>query len=348
VLPKHVLRGSNYRIADDVPVEEYQYVFTVQTDFGEFTACGRDMLNLRLRELKSIEAARELSEDPKVVDGILAPLEDTGKGLGLLVTEPLESLGRAPKGFELMVNQYLDPADRRAGSLERRRLAVKLDCDPETGNPILKQLLDKMALEHGGGGLLTQAAISFVPGLSLLPTTTQMKEVIANNPPSEINKRIDRELEATDIEKAVRSRFCGSAVFTTVQRLQLMDQFRALNGIEGRAAVIQEAAEAHTKAEALSSIRTAKMLVDLRKEKPIRRLEHVGLPLAILDNGTHVVVCPYDYVTNTQELSDGVNAYRSSNPNVATVFLSAGHFSPAARRTAEAARVRIVETETTD
>ncbi|UCG12516.1 MAG: hypothetical protein JSU72_18835 [Deltaproteobacteria bacterium] len=343
LLPKEVLRGSNYRIAERVPVEEYQYVFTVKSDFGVITARGRDMLDLRLRELKSIEAAQELSTKPHVVDGILEPLKSTGKGLELLITEPLESLGRVPKGFGLMANQYLDPADRRAGSSERRKLANELDCDPETTNPVLKKLLDEMAIELGSGSLLTQATMSFVPGLSVLPTTAQMKETIANNPPSAINDEIDKELEAADVEKSIRSRFRYSAAYTTMQRLQLIDQFRALDGVKNRAALIESAAEAHTEAEALSSIHEGKMLVDLREQKPIRRLEFVGLPLAVLNDGTHVVVCPYDYLTNTQELGNGVAVYRTSNPNVTTVLLTAGRASPAAQKTLELVRFWIVE-----
>ena len=343
ILPKEILQGSNYRIAEHVPVEEYQYVFTVMSDFGKITARGRDMLGLRLRELKSIEAAQKLSKDPHFVDGILAPLKDTKKGLELIITEPLESLGRAPKGFDLMVNQYIDPADRRAGSPDRRKLATKLDCDPETTNPVLKKLLDEMTLEMFTGNLLTQAAMSFVPGLSVPATTAQMKEIIGKSPPSVINDEIDGELEAAGVEKSIRSRFHYSTAFTTMQRLQLIDQFRALNGVQNRGALIEGAAGAHTEVDALCCIREGMMLVDIRERKPIRQLKFVGLPMAVLDNGTYVLVCPYDYVTNTQEVVDSVGEYRSSNPNVTTVLVTAGRVSPAARKTIESAGIRIVE-----
>jgi hypothetical protein len=343
VIAPQLIRGSNYRIAERVPVEEYAYVFTINSDFGDMTAQGRDMLDLRLRELKSIEAARKLSKDPHVVDGILEPLKDTGKGLVLVFTEPIESLKRAPQGFARMVNQYIDPADRRAGSPERRKLATELDCDPETTNPVLKKLLDEMAVQQFGGSLVTHAAISFVPGLSVLPTTAEIKDTIANSPPSVINEEIDKELEAAGVEKSIRSRFCKSAAFTTMQRLQLMEQFRALEAVGGRAALLEEAAEARTQAEALGTIREGKMLVDIQRRKPIRRMEFVGLPLAVLGDGTHVVVCPYDYVNNTQELADGVRAYREANPGVTTVFLTADGVSQAARKTLESANISVIE-----
>ena len=349
ILPKEILQGPNYQIAEHVPVDEYQYAFTVNSDFGTITARGRDMLYLRLRELKSIEAAQKLSKDPHFVNGILTPLKDTEKGLKLIFTEPLESLERAPKGIDLMVNQYIDPADQRAGSPDRRKLATELDCDPETANPVLKKLLDEMTLELFGGSLLTQAAMSFVPGLSVPATTAQMKEMIANSPPSAINDELDEELEAAGVERSIRSRFRYSTAFTTMQRLQLIDQFRALDGVQNRAALIEVAAKAHTEAEALSSIRKGKMLADIRKRTPIQLLKFVGLfPLAVLNNGTHVLICPYDYVTSTRELDNYVNAYRTSNPNVTTVLVTADRVSPAARKTIESARIRIAEEGTTD
>lgn len=349
ILPKEILRGPNYQIAERVPVEEYQYVLTVNSDFGTITARGRDMLYLRLRELKSIEAAQKLNKDPHLVNGILTPLKDTEKGLKLFITEPLESLERAPKGIDLMVNQYIDPADQRAGSPDRRKLATELDCDPETANPVLKKLLDEMTLELFGGSLLTQTAMFFVPGLSVPAATAQMKEIIAKSPPSVINNEINGELEAAGVEKSIRSRFHYSTAFTTMQRLQLIDQFRALDGVQNRTALIEVAAKAHTEAEALSSIRKGKMLADIRKRKPIQLLKFIGLfPLAVLSNGTHVLVCPYDYVTNTREVVDSVGEYRASNPNVTTVLVTAGRVSPAARKTIESADIRIVEEGTPD
>ena len=150
ILPSKIQQGPNYRIEDIVSLKGHQYVFTIDSDFGQVEADGRDVLNLRLRELKSIQAAKELAKDPHLVNGILSPLENTKTGVKLLVSQPLETIGSVPKGFGLMVNQFLDPADRHAGSLERRKLAAELDCDPETRNPVLKKLLDDMSLQYGG------------------------------------------------------------------------------------------------------------------------------------------------------------------------------------------------------
>ncbi|MHC4642098.1 MAG: hypothetical protein ACYS32_10670 [Planctomycetota bacterium] len=346
VLPQKVLRGSNYQLEKRVPVEEYQYVFTVRSEFGEITAQGRGMLGLRLRELKSIETATKLDKYPLVVEGILAPLRSTEKGLDLVINEPFESIERVPQGLDLMMDQYRDPADRRAGSPTRRKLAVELDCDPETRNPVLKKLLDELTLYVAGGSLITSGAMSYipVPGLSVLSMTAKMKELIVNSPPSAINGKIDSELEAAGVDSSIRFQFRYSAAFTTVQRLQLMDQFRALADVQNRAALIEVAAKAHTEAEALSSIRKGKMLADIRARKPIRRLKFVGLlPLAELNNGTHVLVCPYDYVTSSREVDNYLDSYRASNPSASTVLVTAGGVSPAVLKKMESAGIKIIE-----
>jgi hypothetical protein len=346
LLPNEILRGSNYQLAERVPVQEYQYVFTIKSDFGEITAKGRHMLRLRLRELKSIEAARKLSKYPLIVEGVLTPLRDTEKGLDLIINEPFESIDRAQEGLELMVDQYTDPADRRAGSPDRRKMAVELDCDPETRNPVLKKLLDELTLYKLSGSLLTKGAMFFIPvtGLGALSMTAQMKELIVNSPPSAINSKIDRELEVAGVESSIRFQFRYSAAFTTVQRLQLMEQFRALKGVRNRAALIEVAATAHTEAEALSSILKGKMLADIQKRQPIQLLKFVGLfPLAVLGNGTHALICPYDYVTSTLEVDKYVDAYRASNPNVTTVLVTTGRISSAVLKKVEFAHIRIIK-----
>jgi hypothetical protein len=177
-----------------------------------------------------------------------------------------------------------------------------------------------------------------------VPMTAQMKELIVNSPPSVINSQIDRELEAAGVESSIRYRFRYSTVFTTVQRLQLMEQFRALEGVQNRAALIEVAAEAHNEAEALSAIRKGQMLADLRGQQAIRLLKSFGwLPLAVLSNGTQVLICPYDYLRTTDEVNSYVDAYTASHPNVTTVLLTAGRVSPGVRKKMESARIRIVE-----
>ena len=91
------------------------------------------------------------------------------------------------------------------------------------------------------------------------------------------------------------------------------------------------------------------MLADVQQRQRIWILKFAELfPLVVLGNGTHVLTCPYDYITNTQELVQCIDAHRTSNPNAKTVLIIAGRVSPAARKTIESASIRIVEEGTSD
>src|SRR4029079_3979661 len=45
------LHGADYSIGDRVPVENFQYVFSVNTKWGPFRVRGSELLRVRLREI---------------------------------------------------------------------------------------------------------------------------------------------------------------------------------------------------------------------------------------------------------------------------------------------------------
>ena len=49
------LHGADYSIGDRVPVENFQYVFDVNTKWGPFRVKGSDLLRVRLREVTATE-----------------------------------------------------------------------------------------------------------------------------------------------------------------------------------------------------------------------------------------------------------------------------------------------------
>ena len=342
VLPADILRGSNYTIDDYVPVVEYQYMFTLRTRFGTIPALGKNMLELRLQEMQAIKRAQRMGDDPHLVNGVCQQFERTGDGLLILLTDPGGALKRAPKGFGRMITGKLDAADRRAGSEARRRLATELGCDPETSNPVLKKLLDEMAFSQEAGKLLAMP-MQIVPGVDVLQMTAEIKEVVASMPPSEINKRLEMDLINSGASESAADAFCDNMSFTTTQRLLFVQQLRKLRGVDGLAAAIECAAEATNEAEGLSAIQELRMLSELHHRKPIKKLENVGLPLATLETGDCVVVVAADHIANTQELVEGVAAYRQDYSETNSVFVTSGTLSPAARKTFQRTGIRVME-----
>ena len=343
LLPETTYRGENYRVADKVPVVDCQYSYTIESDFGDIPAMSTDLLLLRLRELRAIETARRITDDTHFVDGIVKSLRQTERGVGILLQEPITSIARTRKGLGRMVGRYLDPSDRRAGSLERRELALRLNCDPETTNPVLRALLDQMSVRFGAGSLSTGLAMSLVPGLNNLPMTAEIKDTVAKSPPHTINQRIEEQLTAAGTESYLSGRFCRNMAFTTFQRLHLMRHFRKLAGVQNRSALIEAAAEAETQEAALGVIHIGRMLEDLHQKRSIVSLDFRKVPEAILPDGTRVVLSSEDYIHNTEEVREGVAAYRAKHSAVPVIFGTAGRLSPSARRTLESADIQVFE-----
>lgn len=60
-------------------------------------ALGRNMLELRLREMHSIEMARKLVFDSQLVNGITQTLKRTPQGVKIVLGDPVGTLLRAPQ-----------------------------------------------------------------------------------------------------------------------------------------------------------------------------------------------------------------------------------------------------------
>ncbi len=341
LLPADILRGDNYEIEPAVLIVDYYYQFNLSTPFGVVPASGMSMLELRLQEMKAISRAEKLADDPHLLEGFTSSFRDAATGLRILVTDPFGAIERAPHGLGLMIRGHLDAADRAAGSIERRRLAARLGCDPETRNPILKKLLDKMALQYGAGRLLTVPA-SIIPGVSVLKTTGTMDELVAEQPPHEINEQIHARLIKLNVSEETAKAFVASRAFTTRERLLMMDQVERLAGVDGMPVVLATAVDSDSEATALASIRRTRMLADLNERHPIEHLTEMGFPIARLAGGAQVIATPVDYIPWTQDVEETVSRYRASYPGVRTFLLIAGQVGPEARNALLSAQIEVV------
>ena len=334
VLAEELIQGPDYILAQDVPVRGYKYLFTIRTSYGEIHALGRDMLEQRLREMYAIENARQLVGDPQLINGVIETLKQTPQGIGVLLTDPGGTLLRAPKGLQRMATNLLHPQNARAGGEERRRFAAQIGCDPETTNPILLSLLDNLAVRRGLGKAGSNVGLHVVlPGLGLLSTTKDFKSQLVEQSPAEINSAIERELLAMGVWQPVARQFCRERSYTTLQRMIFMDHLRAIAEVENVQYLVFRATNAYDEAEGLGVIREMRLLRRLNERHGITRIDLQGLPVAMLRNGSVVIVNAADYIHDSQDLRGAIAAFRRVRPNDPGIFLTAGRVSPRAHRT---------------
>jgi hypothetical protein len=344
ILRTDILRGPDYVIEGDVAVKRHRYQFRIKTRWGILTADGLNMLGVRLQEIRAIKRADRLSRDPQFVGGLVESVSQTPRGIRTLLRNPVGAVLGIPRGFKRLASTQLHPADRRAGSVTRRRIAFDVDCDPETTNPILKPLLNNLATRKGLGKLVGKVGMSAaVPGLGLVPLTAEMQTTLLVKLPHEINRQMDGDLKAMGVDEKTRKTFLTSSHFTTGQRLVLMLQLRKLRHVENRAAVVEAAARADSEADALAANDQLRMLVAIDRMHTVVRLEDVGTPVAVRERGTCVIVCSADFLLATGDVAAMLADIRKRHPNTPVLLMCSGRVSRAARRFCSEADISTAE-----
>ena len=377
VVPNVKFSGPGYSVAPRAPVVDHNLVFLIKTEFGMIEAPGQNLLELRLYEMQCIEQAAKIRGVRQIIQGAVGSLSNTVEGAETLLLDPIGSAERAPKGLERMARTQLDHASRRAGNPERRQLAARLGCDPETHNPILDRMLDEIELQR----LIGSIPVQFIPYTGILRLTTDIAREVASTPPYEINGRLQNELADAGVEERLRRKFCLDEHFTTLQRLQFMEQYRRLQGVANQNAMLELAVAGESETDALGAIETCQTLADLHARRPIARLVDrglalaglrpeppakrfglrslpipglqgeppapplalQGLPVAVLRDGGHVIYAPYDYVTCTSGVESALKSYRTDFPLSPTTVICRGCVMPEARRVLEAAGITVQE-----
>ena len=333
ILPKAVLQGPNYQVEPNVQVSGSRFVFLIRTRWGTLPAEGLGMLELRLREMYAIERARRLSTDPQLISSALSTLQKTPDGVRILLTDPRGALARVPKGVIQTVSNVTNRQNRKAGTESRRKFAAEIGCDPETSNPVLKRLLDEMAVRRGLGVVAAKAGLSLaLPGLSLLPTTAEIKETVAKKLPSEINKSIARELTAMGISRETADEFCFQSIYTTTQRLQFLQAVISVQEVVGMEALVKRAVSAKSEADAIVTLQEALMLAKLQQSRPIAVISSAGWPIAIQKDGTYVLVCVEDLTLLDKATASRIRDFRRRFPSQKATFLTTGRLGRRAKQ----------------
>ncbi len=116
MLPPNLLRSPNYTVGNAVGLDNFQYVFKVDTRWGNFTVKGSDLMRVRAREMAATAKLEEIDSAGTLVNAAgrtaLKPLA-TAKDL---VTAPGKTIGDTVqrRGQSVRQRGRLDGGDRPA------------------------------------------------------------------------------------------------------------------------------------------------------------------------------------------------------------------------------------------
>jgi hypothetical protein len=318
------IKGPRYQIADKVPTDGFQALFTIVSDFGTFKVLGEDLLAARLAEIAALDklesatgteafarAARAAPPRPaQATSAVLQHPPEMMLGLWRLF-EPGASGGRPAAGIATASNRTATEAGQAPPAVagweqERRRLAKQLGVDPYTSNEVLAKRLDDAAWvsssEHLGLDVAMPPPSPFSMGI---PITSVIGELIWNTPASDLIALNRRKLRNMGVDDATAHAFSRNRHFTLSRQTALVVDLAGFDGVTGRADVVALANTILSDDEARFLVWALQILTRYQQDVGgITALQVVGrLPMARLRGGGLLVAAGVDYVSWTRRLA---------------------------------------------
>ena len=154
LLEANVLKGEHYTIAESVTVDGYMNHYTVDSEFGQFTAVGDRALKKLLHEIDAIAELRKMTSFSTGTDAVIGVVADTGQSVVNLAIHPVQSV----KGISAGVSRFFKRTSRTAKNVS----SDVAEAVSETSSGDEGSGGDNAAKEEGEPGLTTQLASSFM------------------------------------------------------------------------------------------------------------------------------------------------------------------------------------------
>ena len=124
IVPAEIRQGDHYRVAENVESDGYWNIYSIETDYGTFTAPGNTLLRIRVREIEAIAKLKEVNEAQLLGEAAVQSLEDVGTSVVTAATQPKETAQGIGNGVKRLFGRV--GTNRKAGrrtrpSIERRR-----------------------------------------------------------------------------------------------------------------------------------------------------------------------------------------------------------------------------------
>ena len=303
VVPSNLLNSPYYTIGNRVGLDNFQYVFTVKTQWGTYTVKGLDLLRVRAREIAATVELEKIDGAETFVTAAgrtalkpLATAKDTVIGLGNLLGSVDASVAATDPNKEGMV------ASVTGGASARREIAYNFGVDPHTSFPPLDEELTRLATANAIGETTTGAGLAFVSGgagiaISVGSTSRTLRVALREKTAAQLEKQGRYMLAGMGVPDATISAFYRNPYLTPTDKAIIVAALKALGGISGREIFVAGAANANSIEMGFFYRRQAE-LIDAYNQRsaPVTAfVRYGGAPMLQTAKGT-VSLLPVDYL----------------------------------------------------
>jgi hypothetical protein len=314
VLPQSLLSSPYCTVASSVGLENFQYVFRVDTRWGQFTVKGADLMRVRAREMAATAELEKIDSAGTLVNAAgrtaLKPLA-TAKDL---VTAPGRTIGDTVKGVGNLFGSVdasmaaTDPnkegvvASVTGGATARRKLAFDFGVDPNTSFPPLGEELTRLATANAIGETSTNAGLAFVTGgagiaISVGGTSRTLRLALRDKTAAQLEKEGRQLLASMGMAGAAADRFYANPNLSPTDKAIIVAALADLGAASGRDTFIEGASNAQSTEMGFFYRRQAELIAAFNKKvAKVNGFVPMGAaPMLQTSKGT-VSILPVDYL----------------------------------------------------
>ena len=315
VLPPNLLSSPNYTVGDTVGLDNFQYVFRVDTRWGAYAVKGSDLMGVRAREIAATAALEQIDSASTLANAAgrtaLKPLA-TAKDL---VTAPGRTIGDTFKGVGNLFGSVdasmaaTDPNKEKlipsltGGATARRKLAYDFGIDPNTRFPPLDGELTRLATANAIGETTTNAGLAFVTGgagiaISVGGTSRTLRLALRDKTAAQLEKEGRPLLATMEVSGATMEAFYGNPNLSPTDKAIIVAALMNLGSTAGREIFVAGAAQAQSIEMGFFYRRQAELIADFdQKVAPVIAFVRMGGGAPMLQTGKGTVsVLPVDYL----------------------------------------------------
>ncbi|GAA5125627.1 hypothetical protein JIN84_14440 [Luteolibacter yonseiensis] len=131
LLDAGTLRGSSYRVRDQVPTDGYMAYFTIDSDYATLTAVGVPQARRRIVEAEAIRRLVETSKGDLFAEGMKRSVEQPIEAVKNIVKHPVDSLKAAPATVGHFFSKMGSAIGRAGGRLKDQSEEISASPDEE-------------------------------------------------------------------------------------------------------------------------------------------------------------------------------------------------------------------------
>jgi hypothetical protein len=327
LIPAHLRSGDGFVVGNPVATDGYFGVYLLRTAHGTFECHGKEMLAIRIDELraireadainkgdaflkaaggavaKPIEATAKLVRDPKgtiekVPHGVASLFQRAGKGLekaGKAVAGGAENMRKRMDGEEVEPGPGINWREWTPGfSKNRNQWAAQLRVDPYTTNPVLAEKLDQITAVTFSTDLVAGVGVSVVaPPLGMVGS---VDKYVLTEQPEQIRERVAKELAAIGCQPGDLEAFFANTAFTPTLQARFAQALASLKGTANLAAALGLATDVQSETQARFLCASLEALAAKRAAPDAYKslVAIAPLPAVVRADGSLLVPAPLD------------------------------------------------------